>query len=98
MRETTVWTYAILDREANAVKIGRGKNPWRRFQGLSIGNPAHLEFLWAVPYDTESKLHSELDRIGEHVRGEWFRYTKEVQRRLAPMRNAWKRHMLAVVL
>jgi len=68
-------------RAGDAVKIGftRG-DPRKRVAALQTGNAEHLRLLTylAGHSDMEVELH---DVLREHrIRGEWFRWTPEVQR------------------
>lgn len=63
--------YMILDRSADAVKIGAGIGS-RRLGALQVGNPRPLELIYVNAGDRtqELRLH-RLFRI-HRIRGEWF--------------------------
>lgn len=77
--------YFIIDRESEAVKIGRSKRPESRVATLSTGNPNPLELMgWLVSSD-DSALEAALHRAYAHRRRhlEWFDIgTDEVLREL----------------
>ncbi len=70
------------------VKIGHAGNPWARMLDLQCANWHELRVIATVKceskyaaYHLEARLHRELS---EHkIRGEWFRFTEEVQQRMA---------------
>lgn len=64
------------------VKIGKAKDPERRFRSLKIGSPTRLKLLGAVNGGRakENRLHSDLHESRLH--GEWFAPTDEVRGKL----------------
>lgn len=66
--------YFIRDASTGRVKIGHGRDPWRRLTMLQTGCPGELTLLAIIEGGeaTERELH---ERFAEHrARGEWFHY------------------------
>lgn len=71
MEKTNI--YFLLDKSANAVKIGRSKNPTMRKEQLQTGNASKLKLLYVienVQENMEKHIHGVCQRY--HVQGEWF--------------------------
>jgi hypothetical protein len=71
--------YFIIDRESDAVKIGRSKRPKKRLVDLQTGNPNRLELMgWIEPKD-DSALELALHRsyAPQHRLLEWFNIDME---------------------
>lgn len=78
---TTTKVY-FIQASSGEVKIGYARWPERRLGELQMGHPGQMWLLCAVPggRDLERKLHQEF--ASDHVRGEWFKYTKRMQDRI----------------
>ena len=75
--------YFILDRDSNALKIGKANVVETRLGDLQIGNPNKLTVINFIPCKNEShskklerQLHNKYDDY--HIRGEWFKYHEHV--------------------
>lgn len=73
-----VWVYLIRDRDTGYFKIGRAKDPHRRFKQLVkqdtlMPRPNDFELVeaWQAHPQDETRLHRDLAEY--RVRGEWFR-------------------------
>lgn len=65
-------------RAGEFVKIGRTRDVRRRIETLQIGNPHKLVLLGLViGWQNETEYHDRFCR--SHFRGEWFRFTKDIQ-------------------
>lgn len=72
------FVYFITDN-ANAMKIGKSRNPWRRLSQLQANNSNNLEILTVFALDSkkemdhlEKQFHKYFDKCKLH--GEWFKY------------------------
>lgn len=77
--------YFIRSGKSDAVKIGYSSGePKRRLGRLQIGNPEKLHLLAVAPGDRldEERWHWEFSHL--RVRGEWFKWTEELQRAAEP--------------
>jgi hypothetical protein len=79
--------YFILDRDSNALKIGKANNFQERLDDLQVGNPNDLEIIHHIQCTSsdhsiqlEGQLHKKYEQL--HMRGEWFRYNEEAFREL----------------
>ena len=77
------YVYFILNRDSNAIKIGRARDIQKRLAALQTASPAELELLKAVQVRTgfqsqqlEVILHSKFRHL--RIRGEWFRAEPEL--------------------
>lgn len=75
---STVWLYAVHDRENDAVKFGIARDTATRMRGLQIGNPGSLVLVGACPATVELErfFHDALKPW--RIRGEWFRCCDQV--------------------
>lgn len=75
--------YFITDGEF--VKMGIVTSPKSRLESLQVGNPRDLKLLYAGRTSNarhqENHLHKKFKHL--HVRGEWFRYTDEIDKQIA---------------
>jgi hypothetical protein len=73
LNKQTVHLYAIADRAAGMVKIGRSRNPKKRLAYLqtSNGNPLTLCVVWRGCGPWEPDVHRRFS--DKRVHGEWFR-------------------------
>jgi len=82
--------YFVVDRAANAVKIGYSLDlagAHRRLSTFQIGNPRELTLAAAVPGDmyTESLLHRQYQAL--RIRGEWYEFLGELREYVEQLRN-----------
>lgn len=70
--------YFILNRDSNAIKIGRARNLERRMKSLQTSSPAKLELIKSISVqgikeaqELEVSLHKKFDDI--RLAGEWFK-------------------------
>lgn len=70
--------YFILNRDSNAIKIGRTKNVAKRLRTLQTSSPAKLELIKSVQVEgfdevrmLEQALHKQFNDI--RLSGEWFK-------------------------
>lgn len=83
----SVFTYAILC--GSHVKIGRSKDPARRFAQLRTGAPVPPRIVGIVAGDVERSVHRRLHDAGvKRTNGEWFEYSDVVGAVLAEYRFA----------
>lgn len=77
--------YFIL--HGNFVKIGQSTNPYKRLIEFQTGAPEILKVLAIIPQkgEIEKFCHKRLKHL--HFRGEWFRYTGEVDTLIEEIRN-----------
>lgn len=73
-RIRTVYTYLMIDKSNNAVKIGKSVNPLKRERTLQ-SEKISIKLIYAVDKDIENKLHKKYR--DKRIRGEWFRLTKK---------------------
>ena len=66
----------------NSVKIGVSNDPKVRLKNLQTANSDKLELIGYIDGDSnkESKIQSELCKY--HIRGEWFKYCKNVKKHI----------------
>jgi hypothetical protein len=76
-------TYIIEMAGQGLVKIGKASDVWKRIDQLQVGNPFKLELVEWLLGDVEAELHREFDVV--RVRGEWFRYTPEIDAAIQAM-------------
>lgn len=74
----------------DAVKIGMSSHPEDRLDRIAVGAPGKLRLLAKIPNmgHRESECHRRLKHL--HTRGEWFRYTEEVDALISGLRKASK--------
>jgi len=77
------YVYFILDETSNAIKIGKANDIDERLSGLQTGNPNELIVLHYIKcktiedaFNLEKDYHNKFNHI--HIRGEWFKYDKEL--------------------
>jgi hypothetical protein len=77
------YVYFILDNTSGAIKIGKANDIDERISGLQTGNPNELIVLHYVKcesvegaFNLEKYCHDKFNHL--HVRGEWFKYDKEI--------------------
>lgn len=75
--------YFILNRDSNAIKIGRAKNIQRRLKSLQTASPIELELLKTINLNSEGQakgLEGSLHALFWYLRmqGEWFRAEPEL--------------------
>ena len=77
------YVYFILDITSGAIKIGKANNIYERLPGLQTGNPNELVVLHYIEcesvedaFNLEKNCHDKFNHL--HVRGEWFKYDKEL--------------------
>lgn len=60
------------------VKIGKAIRPQKRMRGFQTGAPEKLKILAIIPKmgEIERLCHKKFKHL--HVRGEWFKYTDEI--------------------
>jgi hypothetical protein len=70
--------YFILNRDSNAIKIGRARDIEKRLKALQTASPVELELLKTISLtseaqakELESALHSQFWHL--RMQGEWFR-------------------------
>lgn len=73
-------TYALAG--GGFVKVGRSSDLIGRMRALQQHVPFDLELLGFVREDVEAETLLALRKLGEHLRGEWFRDTPAVRREL----------------
>lgn len=83
------WTYFI--RGADAIKIGRSRQPRARMAELQPGSGTKLELLLAVPFSrlTEPDAHRKFKHLRLH--GEWFRPEQELLDFIGQLRSETKK-------
>jgi hypothetical protein len=72
------FVYFILNKDSNAIKIGRAKNLEKRMKALQTSNPVELKLIKAVQVqgceeaqELELSLHKQFNAI--RIAGEWFK-------------------------
>ena len=77
------YVYFILDIVKDAIKIGKADDIDVRLSSLQVGNVSELVVLHYIECKNsdhalflESHYHKTFDNL--HIRGEWFRYEKEL--------------------
>lgn len=77
-RPSFIYFIQAADDPTGPVKIGVSKRPKHRLAQLQIGSPYDLRLLGTYPGDdlTEAFLHRVFS--GDHLRGEWFRYSERL--------------------
>jgi hypothetical protein len=80
---TKSYVYFILDIGHDAIKIGKANDIDVRLSDLQVGNPIELVVLHYFECKSsdhalflENHYHQMFDKL--HIRGEWFRYKKEL--------------------
>ena len=80
---TKSYVYFILDPIKGAIKIGKANDIDVRLSDLQVGNPTELIVLHYIEckgsdhaFFLENHYHETFDKL--HIRGEWFRYEKEL--------------------
>lgn len=70
------------------VKAGYTTDLYPRLSTIQTGNPQELQVMFVIQGDrrVEQEVHSALRPF--HVRGEWFRRTKEVEALLSELRKS----------
>ena len=81
------YVYFILDTISNAIKIGKANDIHERLSGLQTGNPNELLVLHydkcdsaETAFNLERKYHNKFNHL--RVRGEWFKYDREIFQKL----------------
>jgi hypothetical protein len=71
--------FIYFAKSGRYVKIGISKNPQNRMKELQIGNPNKIELLHFFKGETFSEkfLHKRFRKY--HCRGEWFKFSKEIE-------------------
>ena len=71
--------YIIVKEGAGVMKVGRSVDPQRRLEELQISSEKKLHLTKVLPEGgfLESGVHEQLKDSGFHVKGEWFKYTRE---------------------
>lgn len=79
-QEQSERSYVYFIRAGKAVKIGFSGWPHSRMTDIQHTNPEKLELLGFIPggLETERALHEEFAK--HRLRGEWFRFTEEIQK------------------
>lgn len=80
--------YIILDKESNAVKIGRTNNIEKRLENLRACNPNELKLLLVSNELNEHELHNKFAR--EHIRNEWYTYSANIQELIDNISSEYK--------
>jgi hypothetical protein len=77
--------YFVLHPRARAVKIGYADDPEKRIRSLQTANPDRLKPLGVIPGSMalEKMLHFQF--APHRIRGEWFRFTRDVASRIAAL-------------
>ena len=72
-------TFIYFISSQNQIKIGYSNNPIKRLKNMQVGNPNELVLLlfYEGSIYEEQELHTKFSEY--HVRGEWFRYSREIQ-------------------
>jgi hypothetical protein len=75
--------YFVLNRDSDAIKIGRAKDIDRRLKSLQTASPAQLELIKTIQVHgskevqaKERELHQKFEHL--HINGEWFRASAEL--------------------
>lgn len=74
--------YFVLHTPKKSVKIGYSAEPVKRIGSLQTASPVRLRLLGVCPggMQDEAELHTRFAHL--HLRGEWFRYTPELEEAL----------------
>lgn len=65
--------YFIRDLNSGLVKVGHGRDPWRRLTMLQTGCPGPLEMVAIIEGDAEVERDLHVRFAAKRERGEWFR-------------------------
>jgi hypothetical protein len=75
--------YFVLNRDSDAIKIGRAKDIDRRIKSLQTASPTQLELIKTIQVHgskevqaKERELHQKFEHL--HINGEWFRASAEL--------------------
>lgn len=71
------YTYFILDKTHNAVKIGYSRSPIFRFDCFQNSTLNKLKLLKIITGNHERQMHQKFKTY--FIRNEWFRYSDEIQ-------------------
>ncbi|MBU0491030.1 MAG: GIY-YIG nuclease family protein [Chloroflexi bacterium] len=73
-----VYLVQALEIADRRFKIGRGKNPKKRLQGLQSGSPVRLVIALTIPTDHMGRLEKGLHArfAAQRLHGEWFRLSE----------------------
>jgi len=69
----TKYTYLMIDKSNNAVKIGKSINPFNREKTLQ-SEKLSINLLYILNKDIETELHRKYKN--KRIRGEWFKLSK----------------------
>lgn len=73
------FVYFIRAGRTASVKIGYGKNPYKRLDDMQVGSPHPLYLIGYCPGDRSDEFawHKRWQRL--HVRGEWFKLAQDLR-------------------
>jgi hypothetical protein len=80
VKKPAVFTYFILSRATNTIKIGIAKDVEKRKKVLQNACGNELEILHVIEGNIEKELHSKFSHLRQ--KGEWFTYTEEIKNQL----------------
>lgn len=66
------FTYLVLAKGVQRIKIGKARNPQTRMNNMQIGSPVNLELIEYTAGIAEHIFHADELLRCYHVRGEWY--------------------------